>query len=247
MKPGRMLITGDGHATPDYDNSRFLRAGELARRFRVTHWLCTGDLCDFQSLLGHGSRFHMEGKRYQADVDAANDALAQADRGLRGYEPEKIRTLGNHDVRPDRRVEEHPELEGKLSWRDVHHEEHGWRCVPWKKVGRAGPFTVTHHFVNRMGRAVASSSVNSLARRIVGADGALGSAIVGHDHRWATHEEESPHGERRLGLVAGVFCHPRMLEESWCQAKSHEWKIRPTIVEWDDRGRVTGLRWEDWG
>lgn len=247
MKPGRMLVTGDGHADPAYDNLRFRRAGELARRFRVTHWLQTGDLTDFGSLLGHGTRFSMEGKRYQADVDAGNDALRECDRGLGGHECERVITLGNHDMRPDRRVEEHPELEGKLSWTDVRIREHGWRCVPWRSVGRVGPFAVAHHFVGRMGRPLGSSSAHGLARRIVGKDGALGSAIVGHDHRWAMHEEHGPLGQHVLGLVAGVFCHPRMREESWCAPSAHEWMIRPTIVEWDETGRVRGLRWEDWG
>lgn len=240
MTPARALIIGDPHADPRYDNDRFRLAGETARKFRVDHVYCTGDWTDFESLLDHGTALSQEGLRYQRDVEAGNDALVQFDRGLRGHPCEKHITLGNHDERPDRRAAKHPELEGKVSWTDVRFREHGWAVTRWRSTMQLGPFTCSHHFETKSGRPMGGVW---LARRIT--QHAQGSAIVGHDHRWQLYEGHGVGGSRHTGIVAGTLVHPDMRGESWCRGSSHDWAIRLTIVEWDERGRVTSVRWED--
>lgn len=233
-----MLVIGDPHASPRYRNDRFRDAGEAAAEWEVDRVLCVGDWTDFESLLSHGSPESQEGLRYVDDVAAGADALAQFDRGLGSHRPKKDITLGNHDMRPDRRAATFPELLGHMRWDEVPFRKHGWRCTPWKSVVQIGPFACTHHFTTAMGRPL---SGKHLARRIV--ETTLGSAIVGHDHRWQWHESSAPVGGRtHYGLVAGTLTHPDMRNAGWCSGQAHEWRSRLTYLAWDRAGVVTDLR-----
>lgn len=236
---GLLMVIGDPHASPEYDNDRFERLGELARTRGATHVHCTGDWTDFESLLSHGTPLSQEGKRYFADVAAGNDALERFDRGLGGARVRKSISLGNHDARPDRFVADNPQLETSMSWRDVRFEEHGWRTVPWNRVGILGPFVVSHHLTNQRGKAYGGKMLAKTNELVAGQ-----SVIVGHDHRFQLWLEPTYRG-RNHSFVAGCCIHPDMRNESWCAGQSHAWDIGVLWVQLKG-GRVSGFVWDGW-
>ena len=70
-----LLIIGDPHAHPDYDNDRFTALGEYIVKEQPEHIICLGDMADMPSLSSYdrGTR-GFEGRRYKNDVEAVIDA-----------------------------------------------------------------------------------------------------------------------------------------------------------------------------
>ena len=70
-----LLIIGDPHAHPDYDNDRFFHLGNFIIRNQPDYIVCLGDFADMPSLSSYdrGTR-GFEGRRYRNDVIAALDA-----------------------------------------------------------------------------------------------------------------------------------------------------------------------------
>lgn len=92
-----------------------------------------GDFADMHSLSSYdrGKRSG-ENARYQDDIDVANEGLDLLHRGMDGYEPElKVITLGNHEQRIERFVNDNPELYGALSYDDFDWTRRGWKVAPF--------------------------------------------------------------------------------------------------------------------
>lgn len=101
-----------------------------------------GDFADMKSLSSWDKgKKSAENARYQADIDAARDAMGrlmgpiQAEqRRTRGrWKPQLLLTLGNHEDRITRFVESNPELDGKLSIDDLGYADAGWSVLPFLK------------------------------------------------------------------------------------------------------------------
>lgn len=96
-----------------------------------------GDFADMPSLSSHdikGSKY-FEGLRYKKDIEAAKEAMkillaplrdaqkAQKDSKHKVYKPRMVLTLGNHENRIDRAVNNNPTLEGLISTKDLDYEK----------------------------------------------------------------------------------------------------------------------------
>ena len=96
-----------------------------------------GDWFDMPSLSSWDrGKKSAEGRRYKDDIHAGNVALDLFERTLkrytpRSYKPRKVVTLGNHEDRIARAVEEDARLDGQLSLDDLHFKKHGWEVHPF--------------------------------------------------------------------------------------------------------------------
>ena len=86
-----LLVIGDPHAHPDYDNSRFTALGKFIAKERPQVIVCIGDMADMPSLSSYdrGTK-GFEGRRYKKDVKAVIDAqkkLFAPIKRIRGYKP----------------------------------------------------------------------------------------------------------------------------------------------------------------
>ena len=104
------LVIGDPHSKPGVSNERFIWAGKLAVERQTPVIVCMGDFADMPSLCSYDiGKKDFEGRRYQNDIAAANDALEkfnqpiveynkQAKRNKKAqYKPKKYMLGGNHD------------------------------------------------------------------------------------------------------------------------------------------------------
>ena len=70
-----LLIIGDPHAHPDYDNNRFTALGKFIAKEKPQVIVCIGDMADMPSLSSYDKGTKgFEGRRYSKDVKAVIDA-----------------------------------------------------------------------------------------------------------------------------------------------------------------------------
>ena len=95
-----------------------------------------GDFTDFPSISNHNSRgsLQLEGARYKKDVESSKRAMGLFTNEIAkvsGWDPEMYLTLGNHEHRVIRLVEDDPKLEGIISLDDLKYEDAGWKVFPF--------------------------------------------------------------------------------------------------------------------
>ncbi len=109
-----------------------------------------GDFADMESLSSYdkGKKSH-EGRRYQKDLSAthrAMDLLCTPFASIAGYNPRMVLTLGNHEERIERAVENNAELEGTMSTQDLGYEEFGWEVHKFLEVVTIDGVAYSHFF-----------------------------------------------------------------------------------------------------
>ncbi len=122
-----------------------------------------GDHADMPSLSSYDKgKKAMEGRRYSTDIKAANTAWLKLCRPLEKYNeerrakrlrpwlPERYITLGNHENRITRAVEEDAQLEGAISVDDLNYVETGWKVIPFLEELELDGISYSHYFYNPM-------------------------------------------------------------------------------------------------
>lgn len=171
------LIIPDPQVKPDVDTDHLEHVGNYIAEKQPDVVICLGDFADMPSLNSHTKgQIEAEGTRYEKDIQAVKDAmsrLVKPFKRIKGYKPEMIFTLGNHEDRINRTVGSSPFLDGKISLKDLEYEKHGWNVIPFLKVKKVDGIEYAHYFVSgAMGRPVSSAKALLTARHC--------SAVMGH-------------------------------------------------------------------
>lgn len=122
-----------------------------------------GDFADMPSLSSYDKgKLSAEGRRYVKDiaaVHAAMDRLMTPIKKVPDYKPELHLTLGNHEFRIMREVEENPRYQGRFNYADLAYEDYGWRVHDFLKVAEVDQIEYCHYFTTgAMGRPVTSAA-----------------------------------------------------------------------------------------
>jgi len=224
------LVIGDPHAKPGTSNRRFEWLGNLIMYRRPDVIVCVGDFSDMPSLSSYDrGKKDFEGRRFNNDVAATNDALARIDAPrLRynstkaknrkaQYRPRKIMLGGNHDEDRIRRVvQSHPELDGTLSIAQLGYEAHGWEYAPYAIPIEVDGVWYNHFFPSGIkGEAISGMNVaQALLAKI------MASATVGHNHLLDHALRALPNGQRIQALSAGCFFEH---SEEYAKATEYMW------------------------
>jgi predicted MPP superfamily phosphohydrolase len=134
--------------------------------------VCIGDFADMPSLSSYDvGKKAFEGRTYKADIRAVHkgmDALLSPMRKLQArqanlkkkqYKPRMILTLGNHEDRIDRAVNDDRKLEELISIKDLNYEQYGWEVYDFLDVVVVNGIAYSHYFASGvMGRPVTSAS-----------------------------------------------------------------------------------------
>lgn len=226
-----LLVIGDPHAHPDYDNSRFTALGKYIVSSKPDTVVCLGDFADMPSLSSYDKGTKgFEGRRYKRDVDAVIDAQHKLfapirkhndylrKQKLKLYKPKLYMTLGNHEDRINRVVNSSPELEGAISIDDLKYKKFGWKCTPFKQVLTIKNISFSHYFTSGVaGRPISSTHVaHTLVSKL------HCSSVQGHSHLYNHAEQTRPDGQKIFGLSGGCFSHPKY-SENWCKDTEYQW------------------------
>jgi hypothetical protein len=98
-------------------------AGNYAVEKRPDTIVLAGDWWDFPSLSSYDrGKLSFEGRRYRLDVEAGKAGMEKflaPIRKQKGYNPRIVMTLGNHEERVLRAIQEHSILEGMIGLKDL--------------------------------------------------------------------------------------------------------------------------------
>lgn len=228
-----ILVLPDAHAHPDHDNERFTKLGKLIVSRQPEKIVCLGDLFDMPSLSSYDvGKKSFEGRRYWKDIQAGIDAQEKLFAPLQAYNkgkkkpysPELYLTLGNHENRINRAINDDPKLEGTISIDDLRLEEFGWKVNKFKDILTLDNINFVHYFSSgNMDRAI--SSINA-GKAILNRTHASG--FCGHSHLLNTHTEVTSTGER---LWAGSLgCYFEHIEDYVSTTVQKTWWRGITII-----------------
>ena len=131
----RILVIPDVQVKEGVPTEHLTWAGKAIVDYRPDVVVNLGDFADMPSLSSHdvkGSKY-FEGLRYKTDIIAAKSAMIKLLNPLKElqarqkknkekvYKPRMVLTLGNHENRIDRAVNNNPTLEGLISTKDLSH------------------------------------------------------------------------------------------------------------------------------
>lgn len=197
------LVIPDSHAHPDHPNDRFTWLGKLIHDVKPDVVVNIGDLADMASLCAHSKAAELEGARYLADCEAALDAQERLFHEVRKHKkklPRFVWTLGNHDIRAQRWVDENPIFEGKLKNEDIGYEDYPWEVIPFLESIQIDGVDYSHYFTSGvMGRPISGMhpAYSIIKKR-------NNSATCGHSHVLDYKVDKTP-GRSLMGLVVGEY------------------------------------------
>lgn len=170
-----------------------------------------GDFADMPSLSSYDKgKKSFEGRRYRKDIEASHVAMEtllkplrtfqdrQKKNGKRVYRPEMHLTLGNHENRIHRAVDDDPKLDGTMGFDDLGYEGYGWTVHGFLDVMVLQGIAFSHYFTTGLaGRpaATASAQLNKMHM----------SCIAGHQQGLQIATGRRADGGLLTSLIAGSF------------------------------------------
>lgn len=140
------LVLPDVQFKPGNDTAFLTAIGNYIVDKKPDTVVCIGDFADMPSLSSYDvGKKSFEGRRYKADLEATHQGMEVLLAPLSNYNskmrrtkhslylPRLVLTLGNHENRINRVVENDPKLEGTISVEDLKYADFGWEVVPFLK------------------------------------------------------------------------------------------------------------------
>lgn len=206
----KILVVPDVQAKPGVPLDHLNWVGKLIVDKQPDVVVQIGDFADMPSLSSYDvGKKAFEGRRYRDDVESVIEAQGQLlnplfvlqDKQLRNkqkqYKPRLVMTLGNHDERINRAVNNDAKLDGVLSISDLQYEEFGWEVHPFLSVVNIGGVCFSHYFTSGVaGRPVTSPNTLITKKHV--------SCVMGHVQQDGIASQYTADGKRITGLFAGA-------------------------------------------
>lgn len=203
------MVIPDVQVKPGDDVSFLMEIGKYAVEKKPDVIICLGDFADVPSLSVYdfGKR-SFEGRRYRADIDAANSAMdlfmapiieynkrAVANK-KKVYAPRLVFTLGNHEDRITRMINTDAKLDGTIGLFDLNYAKYGWEVYGFLDVVLIDGVAYSHYFASGvMNRPVTSARALVTKKHM--------SCIQGHNQKMEIYNEYRADGHMLTGLFAG--------------------------------------------
>jgi hypothetical protein len=167
----KILVLPDVQAKPGNDFSFLTSIGNYIVEKKPDVIVNLGDFADMPSLSmhEHSGTKSMEGKRYKEDIWAVREAMdalltpiyeynKRAKRNKdKQYKPRMVLTLGNHENRIDRAINNDKKLDGLISVDDLPYQD--WEVYPFLEVVVIEGIAFSHYFVSgAMGRPIGTAA-----------------------------------------------------------------------------------------
>tara|TARA_B110000503_G_scaffold121466_1_gene185076 strand:+ start:1461 stop:2231 length:771 start_codon:yes stop_codon:yes gene_type:complete len=205
------LIIPDTQVKPNTPIDHLNWAGQYAVKMRPDVIVHIGDHWDMESLSSYDKgKKSFEGRRYTKDIEAGIIGMETFLKPIRDeqsrlrrnkekqWKPRLVFTLGNHENRITRAIENDPMLDGLIGFKDFKLESMGWEVIPFLEVVVIDGIAYAHYFTSGiMGRPV-SSARNMLSKK-------MQSCIMGHVQDRDIAFGRRADGTNLLGLFAGIF------------------------------------------
>jgi hypothetical protein len=164
------LVIPDVQAKPDVDFDYLRCIGNYIVDKKPDVIVCIGDFADMESLSSYDRGMKsFEGRSYNKDIWAAREAMdalltplyqfnEKAKRQKeKKYKPRMVLTLGNHENRINRVINEDRKLEGLISTDDMPYQD--WEVIPFLEVIVIDGIAYSHYFTSGvMGRPITTAN-----------------------------------------------------------------------------------------
>lgn len=203
------LVIPDVQAKPGHDFTYLNKIGHYIVEKKPDVIVNIGDFADMPSLSVYDQgKKSFEGKRYKNDVEAAHEAMSallepmwtyneKAKRNKeKQYNPRMVLTIGNHENRINRAVNDDPKLDGVLSLSDLGYENCGWEVIPFLDVVVIDGVAYSHYFTTGlMGRPVTTAQACLTKKHM--------SCIQGHQQGLQIATGYKADGSKITSVIAG--------------------------------------------
>lgn len=203
------FIIPDCQVRPGDDFNYLRKIGQYIVDKQPDVIVCLGDFADMSSLSSYdvGKRQY-EGRRYRNDVDATIDAMgelmapiydlmqSQRRNKKKVYSPRLVMTLGNHENRINRAVDNDPKIEGLISVKDLGYEEFGWEVHPFLEVVVIDDIAYSHYFPTGVAGRPATTANAQLSKKHM-------SCVAGHQQGLQIATAHRADGRRLTSIIAG--------------------------------------------
>jgi hypothetical protein len=201
-KPRSHAVIPDCQVKPGVPTDHLEHIGRYLAEKRPDVIVCIGDFGDMPSMSKHDrGTLAFEGRSYYADIQSVRKAMKRLlapIRAARGYKPRLVMTLGNHEDRIRRKVEEDATLRDTISVDDLGYKEAGWEVYPFLQPVVIDGICYAHYFTSGvMGRPVSSARALVRSRHM--------SATMGHVQKTEIDMGDiRADGKQIIGLFCGV-------------------------------------------
>lgn len=216
----------DVQARPGDDFTFLRKIGQYIADKQPDVIVCLGDFADMPSLSSYdiGKRQY-EGRRYMVDCDAALEAMETLVRPIESlqesqkrnkkkvYSPRMVMTLGNHENRINRAVDNDPKLEGLISVDDLRYSDFGWEVFPFLDVMVIDDIAYSHYFPTGIAGRPASTANAQLSKKFM-------SCVSGHQQGLQIATGHRADGRRLTSIIAGS-CYEHEEEYLGIQGNKH--------------------------
>lgn len=224
------LIIPDCQVTPSSPTDHLKWIGKYIVERQPDVIINLGDFADMESLSFYDrGKIDSEGRRYELDILAAQSAMKvllspmkkhnkkMAKWKMKKYRPEMHLTLGNHENRLTRYIEENAIMDGKLSIEDFGYQDHGWNVHPFLDPVDIDGISYSHYFYNtESGRPYGGRSMDTRLKTVGF------SFVQGHQQFYMIGARHLNNGDRHRGIVIGA-CY--LHEEKYRGPQSNgEWR-----------------------
>lgn len=202
-KSPTIFVIGDLQVKQGVELDYIHHIGAYIAKKQPTIIVQIGDWFDNASLSSYDrGQLSAEGKRLSADIATGNEAIRIIDsyiRAVPNYHPRKVVTLGNHEDRIQRFVNENPALSGFLGNHLYHFERYGWEVYDFLTPCIIEDIAFVHY-------VVAVNTGKPLGNALAGRLEKVGTSFVmGHQQTFAYHERSLQlTGAMQMALVIGA-------------------------------------------
>lgn len=205
------FVIPDCQVKPGVPLDHLAAAGRYAAIKKPDLIVQIGDFADMSSLSSYDvGKKAFEGRTYAADIEVARLAMSilmtpivdEQQRQRRNKEkvwkPRLILTLGNHEQRINKAINNDRKLEGLISVADLGYEAWGWEVYDFLDTVVVDGIVYSHYFTSGvMGRPVTTAQALLTKKHM--------SCIAGHQQGKQIATAERADGTRITGIIAGSF------------------------------------------
>lgn len=209
--PKRFVIIPDVQAKPGDDFSFLFWAGKYIAEKKPDVIVQIGDFSDMQSLSSYDvGKKSFEGRRYTDDMEAANTAMEYLmvpilreqmrleTNKKKQWKPRLVLTLGNHENRINKAIENDRKLEGLISVDDLEYGLYGWEVVPFLEPIIIDNIVFCHYLCSGvMGRPITTARMLLTKKHM--------SCVVGHQQGRDVAYSHRADGKQITAIIAGSF------------------------------------------
>lgn len=191
------------------DDTKFLSCiGRYITRKQPDVVVCLGDFADMPSLSSYDvGKKAFEGKRYIKDVQATKDAMEALLAPIKAYnqqakvnkqkqyKPRFVLTLGNHENRIKKAVNNDAKLEGVLNTSDLGYEKY-WEVYPFLEVVVIDGIAYSHYFTSGVLGKPCTTAAAQLSKKHM-------SCIAGHQQGLQIAMGHRADGTAISSIIAG--------------------------------------------